>query len=465
MRPSTSLAFLLTAGLAIATPLEAVKRDQLVFSSSLKSKVDTQASDPPATTYQVHPSILAALGDHPDDPVSALTAIDPAYEAVLRERRLLEVAGQPAKWMTEGDKLELRRAGLKFLDLTDRQDAMRQFQATNFAGHANLPNITQQKFVIPSLKDVSIDNLNHTLTHLTSYFNRYYHSNTGEQSSRWLHDHIAGIIAASPFRTYISLEYVTHTFDQSSIIARFEPHVRNASLPYTVIGAHQDSANYYFPLLPAPGADDDGSGTVAILEAFRVLATRGFIPANGPVEFVWFAAEEAGNLGSLPVAGYKKDIGAKIGAMLEFDGVGFIAKNATESIALVISNADAPLTNWIANLSSTYIDLPVKIRELDPRASSDYESFTRLGFPAAFATEGDPEAMGGFPGEYNRYYHTVDDRIDVDDETGHFSFEHMAHFSELAIAFAIEQAGWSLKHTREADGTGATALWNSPVSE
>lgn len=60
---------------------------------------------------------------------------------------------------------------------------------------------------------------------------------------------------------------------------------------------------------------------MSILEAFRVLAGRGFIPARGPVEFHWYAAEEAGLLGSLDVAGYKKDRGEKIGAMMEFVSV------------------------------------------------------------------------------------------------------------------------------------------------
>lgn len=76
--------------------------------------------------------------------------------------------------------------------------------------------------------------------------------------------------------------------------------------------------NYLFPLLPSPGADDDCSGTVSILEAFRVLAESGFIPINGPVEFHWYAAEEGGLLGSQAVARYKKESGARIGAMMEF---------------------------------------------------------------------------------------------------------------------------------------------------
>ena len=120
--------------------------------------------------------------------------------------------------------------------------------------------------------------------------------------------------------THISLEYFTHPFPQSSIIARFEPKVRNFSQPLTIIGAHQDSANYLFPLLPAPGADDDCSGTVSILEAFRVLAESGFTPKDGPVEFHWYAAEEGGLLGSQYIARYKKEQGVRIGAMMEFVG-------------------------------------------------------------------------------------------------------------------------------------------------
>lgn len=76
--------------------------------------------------------------------------------------------------------------------------------------------------------------------------------------------------------------------------------------------------NYLFPLLPAPGADDDASGCASILEAFRVLAQSGYVPLRGPVELHWYAGEEGGLLGSLPIAKYKQESGAKIGAMLAF---------------------------------------------------------------------------------------------------------------------------------------------------
>ena len=191
----------------------------------------------------------------------------------------------------------------------------------------------------------------------------------------------------------------------------------------TILGAHQDSANYLFPLLPAPGADDDCSGTVSILEAFRVLARSGYTPKDGPVEFHWYAAEEGGLLGSQAIAKYKKQQGAKIGAMLEFDMTAFIGRNATESIGFIKTEADAALTDWAKNLSKEYVAIPAHVYELPAGAGSDYMSYTRLNYPAAFASEGNPLGGDGFPGEFDPYVHTVDDTMDVDDDTGVFSLE------------------------------------------
>lgn len=70
----------------------------------------------------VDDSILAALGAHAD-PVDALISLQPELAAQLAERRLIHVFDQPEpQWMTEGDKLRLRREGKKFMDITDHQE-------------------------------------------------------------------------------------------------------------------------------------------------------------------------------------------------------------------------------------------------------------------------------------------------------------------------------------------------------
>jgi bacterial leucyl aminopeptidase len=74
-------------------------------------------------------------------------------------------------------------------------------------------------------------------------------------------------------------------------IVRIAPNTSHPLSPITVIGAHQDSINHVNPYLRAPGADDDGSGTITILEAYRALLKSGYAPQN-PLEFQWYAAEE-----------------------------------------------------------------------------------------------------------------------------------------------------------------------------
>lgn len=49
-------------------------------------------------------------------------------------------------------------------------------------------------------------------------------------------------------------------------------------------------------------------------------------------------------------------------------------------------------------------------------------SYTKVGYPAAFAAEGNP-LNGGFPGDYNPYVHSVNDTMDVDDDGGYFSLD------------------------------------------
>ncbi|KAH9214936.1 hypothetical protein DL95DRAFT_364949 [Leptodontidium sp. 2 PMI_412] len=436
MLHSTLMLLLSTSHLILGS---AIQDKQAILSSPSTNTVNIDADT--RVEHVVDPAIISALKTH-SDPVAALLSLQPDLKSDLAQPRLLHVSGErKPEWMTEGDKLRLRRKGKKFVDITEHEEFYAQ-QVDAAAGKANLPDLRHQPLVKPLFHRVSTDRMHGVLKHMTSYYNRYYGGTTGALSAAWLHDHIAQIIDAAPFGTHISLEYFTHPFPQSSIIARFEPKVRNFSHPLTILGAHQDSANYLFPLLPAPGADDDCSGTVSILEAFRILAESGYVPRNGPVEFHWYAAEEGGLLGSQAIARYKKEEGATIGAMMEFDMTAFIARNATESIGFISTSADEALTEWLLKLAKEYISIPAGIFELFPGAGSDYMSYTQLKYPASFASEGNPLSGGGFPGEYDPYVHGVNDTMDVDDASGYFSLDHMARFTELALAFAVEQSGW-----------------------
>lgn len=92
-----------------------------------------------------------------------------------------------------------------------------------------------------------------------------------------------------------------------------------ASTPVTILGAHMDSINLSNPTSGrAPGGDDDGTGTVNLIEGLRVLVSSGFKPST-PLEFHWYSAEEVGLLGSNAIATSYKNAGVKVKAFMELD--------------------------------------------------------------------------------------------------------------------------------------------------
>ncbi|KAF8837815.1 Zn-dependent exopeptidase [Paxillus ammoniavirescens] len=381
--------------------------------------------------------ISRLLAIHDDDPVKVMRLVDPAYAAELDEPRLLQVFGREAVWMTEGDKLRLRKQGLSFMDLTGREDHF----AAKVSGEKQTvwPALQYQDKVKEVIEGLKIEEMVYNLGNLTSFHNRYYRSELGAQSSRWIYDKVLEIVSGAPPDVHLSLETFTHSFPQPSVIARFEPTFGRASpnptisMQRIIIGAHQDSANYRFPLLPAPGADDDGSGTVTILEAFRALVEAGFKPER-PVEFHWYAAEEGGLLGSQDVTAEYVQYHKEVGAMIQFDMTAYVPKDATPTVTFITTDVDTPLTNWSMALASEYSSSPVAGAKLFAGAGSDHMSWHRAGFPAIFATEGDPFST------FNPYIHTVDDRMDLKD--GEFSFEHALEFVKVAVGFAVELGGW-----------------------
>lgn len=88
-----------------------------------------------------------------------------------------------------------------------------------------------------------------------------------------------------------------------------------------VVGAHYDSrvTDVLDATSDAPGANDDGSGTSAVIELARVMATR---PTEATIVFATFAGEEQGLYGSNHFAEVAKQAGWNIQGVLNMDIIG-----------------------------------------------------------------------------------------------------------------------------------------------
>lgn len=217
---------------------------------------------------------------------------------------------------------------------------------------------TLQKELSPLLKNLSKANMQENLETFTSFHTRYYKSDYGRQSSEWLLENVQGVIKdAGADKHGVYAKHFKHSWGQNSIIATI-PGKSNSTV---VVGAHQDSINLFLPsIFAAPGADDDGSGTVTILEAFRVLlSSQDILEGLGEntVEFHWYSAEEGGLLGSQAIFSEYEKTGRDIKAMLQQDMTGFVQgtldAGREEAVGVITDFVDPALTDFIKKVITT----------------------------------------------------------------------------------------------------------------
>lgn len=163
----------------------------------------------------------------------------------------------------------------------------------------------------------------------------------------------------------------------------------------------------------APGADDDGSGSVAVLQAAEILTPYNF---NATLRFVLFTGEEQGLYGSAAYANLvqNQDIRGVLNMdMIAWDGQGgpdmdLHAKSTVPgSVSLAQTFADV-VSAYQLNLT------PVVYNNGAP--NSDHSSFWNVGIPAFLVIENyysDP----GIPADFNAYYHTANDRTQYYNQT------------------------------------------------
>ena len=288
-------------------------------------------------------------------------------------------------WASEMDKMLLRWQNRGFIDVTDHPDLGSMNAARLSSEAVSYPEHTQyEKVLRTAFKGVSEDGPRANLHKLTSFYTRHYRSHTGYESAQWL---LGAVNAtASKLHTSYDLHTFAHEWPQSSILLHIPGRNRTLSAQrgVTILGAHQDSTGL-FPVWRAPGADDDASGTVTLIEALRVLAEAGWVPESD-VAFHWYSAEEGGLLGSQEVAAAFEKQSRHVYGMLQQDMTGFVKRGTHESVGIVTDYVSPQLTSFVERLVQAYLSIPF-VRTKTNYGASDHASWTRAHVPSAFAIE------------------------------------------------------------------------------
>ena len=187
-----------------------------------------------------------------------------------------------------------------------------------------------------------------------------------------------------------------------------------------IIGAHYDDMP---PSATAPGADDNASGTAAVMEAARILSRYHF---GHTVRFIAFSAEEYGLWGSQKYVQGAVGRGEAIAGMINLDMIAF-TDAVPEDLDLITNLASRPLAEQFAANAAAYAGLDSLILEFEFWSYSDHASFWDFGYPALCGIEDeDPSSP---------HYHTSHDTIDT------LNFDFMTQVVRASVATLADLAG------------------------
>ncbi|KAF2649814.1 Zn-dependent exopeptidase [Lophiostoma macrostomum CBS 122681] len=359
--------------------------------------------------------------------LSSALVIDKRYAASATQLYTIELEPGVTRKVTEDEKWKLKAASVHFMDITDFPDLGKDVQRRAAPVYpSSMSQTTAVNALIPKL-NMTIAKSN--LETLTAFNNRYYKALTGRDSSVWILKQVQTLVANAGVKNATAAAF-THSWVQPSVILTIPGKTDRT----VILGAHQDSINLDSPSGGrAPGADDNGSGVVTILEALRVLLTDSRIVSNShenTIELHFYAAEEAGLLGSQDIFQDYQKRGRNVVAFLQQDMTGYtkgtISAGRKESIAFLTDNVDAGLTAFVKRVVAAYTTLPT----VDSRcgyACSDHASANKAGFPAAEASESGIDDM-------SPYEHTPQDTVDTVD------FDHVLQHARMTVGFAVELA-------------------------
>jgi len=172
---------------------------------------------------------------------------------------------------------------------------------------------------------------------------------------------------------------------------------------YIIVGGHHDSITLGGnPMILAPGADDNASGTAAALEIARVLKANNYQP-ECTIKFITFAFEEMGGYGSQFDIQNILQAGDDIKLMINHDMISnCTAAPGNQFLKIIPYDGSEGYTELAYNLidSQTSLIPAIAYNELNSHSSDSY-FYWISGFPVFMYHEA----------EFSPYYHSINDVV------------------------------------------------------
>jgi len=206
-------------------------------------------------------------------------------------------------------------------------------------------------------------------------------------------------------------EYIYEQFQSMGLAVRYHPWsyggYSSNNVEATINGTDESSDEIYIicahydTVSSSPGADDDASGTVAVLVAAYIMSQYQF---NHTIKFVAFSGEEEGLYGSRIYAQQAAAQGWNIAGVLNADMISYaITTTHGNNVDVYVNSASLWLYTYTVNVATEYNDyIHLTLHNAGTSSGSDHYYFWQNGYSAVFY----------FEYEMTPYYHTSQDTID-----------------------------------------------------
>jgi len=264
-----------------------------------------------------------------------------------------------------------------------------------FSGGGQFPRAPFVNPLLPVLAgQVAKANLSSNILSLQSFQTRYASTENCEAAGTFLYNFFAHL--------GLHCEYEPFTFATTrtsrNIVATLPG--KTHPLRVIIICAHYDSTSNQ-PTTLAPGADDNASGTAAVMEIARVLANTTF---DYTIKFICFSAEEWGLYGSKYYAQAAKGRQEMIIGVVNLDMIAY-ADLMPEDLNVFVNQTSEWLANRNIIMGKLYGPLDILKALNSSMRSSDHAPFWDQGYSAMLGIED--------YGLKNPYYHKTADTFDT----------------------------------------------------
>jgi hypothetical protein len=318
--------------------------------------------------------------------------------------------------LSEQNPTKLRLSTLSRNPLIFKDEKISPSEFTSEVNDSVIANIVSQ---------INPDSVANIIQSLQDFNTRFMLTENRFAAAEWIENKFLQLgfinVEFDSFMCHTVFDGIDTTTIQVNVVATLQGNERPDEI--YIIGGHYDSYcygdPYGDPFVWAPGADDDASGSAAVLESARVIMESGLEP-EATIKFICFGAEELMNFGDAGSEHYAQQAynsGMDIRLMVNNDMISYTPYNVTNSTLDI-------------NYYLEYIDL----LEIAKSVTQQFTVLTPLNGSVNPGADSGPFYEFGYPPIYfvetysSPYYHQSSDTI------GNYNMEYCSEVIKSSCA-------------------------------